>query len=85
MSLIDAIEPMERAMYRYNVSATRLSLKPRRSYVLQAVVGVFEHLAVWQDRRRQRFTLARLDDRMLRDIGLTYADVEGEITKPFWR
>jgi uncharacterized protein YjiS (DUF1127 family) len=76
---------MEMEMYRYNVSEARLTLKPRRSYVLQAVVGVFEHLAVWQDRRRQRSILARLDDRMLRDIGLTYADVEGEIAKPFWR
>jgi hypothetical protein len=28
---------------------------------------------------------ARLDDRMLRDIGLTLADVEGEVTKPFWK
>jgi uncharacterized protein YjiS (DUF1127 family) len=72
-------------MYRYNVTEARVTLKPRQSYVLQAVVGVFEQLAVWQDRRRQRSTLARLDDRMLRDIGLTYADVEGEIAKPFWR
>ena len=85
MSLIDPIEPMEREMYRYNVSDARVSLKPRRSYVLQAVVGVFEQLAVWQDRRRQRFTLARLDDRMLHDIGLTSADVDRELSKPFWR
>jgi uncharacterized protein YjiS (DUF1127 family) len=72
-------------MYRYNVSEARVTLKPRRSYVLGAVVGVFEQLAVWQDRRRQRLILARLDDRMLHDIGLTNADVDREITKPFWR
>lgn len=72
-------------MYRYNVREASLTLKPRRSFVLQAVVGVFEQLAVWQDRRRQRFALARLDDRMLRDIGLTYADVDSEISKPFWK
>lgn len=72
-------------MYRYNVHEASLTLKPRRSFVLQAVVGVFEQLAVWQDRRRQRFALARLDDRMLRDIGLTYADVDSEISKPFWK
>jgi uncharacterized protein YjiS (DUF1127 family) len=53
--------------------------------VLGAVVGLFDQLAVWQDRRRQRFTLARLDDRMLRDIGLTTVDVQHEISKPFWR
>ena len=72
-------------MYRYNVSETSIGPRPRRSFVLGAAVAVFEVLAAWQDRRRQRSTLARLDDRMLRDIGITYADVEGEITKPFWR
>jgi uncharacterized protein YjiS (DUF1127 family) len=33
---------------------------------------------------RQRRALARLDDRALRDIGLTRADVEAETAKPFW-
>jgi uncharacterized protein YjiS (DUF1127 family) len=46
---------------------------------------MFDSFGAWHDRRRQRFALARLDDRMLRDIGLTVADVEAEITKPFWR
>ena len=72
-------------MYRYNVSETTIDLKPRRSLMLGAVVGLFDQLAVWQERRRQRFTLARLDDRMLRDIGLTAVDVQHEISKPFWR
>jgi len=72
-------------MYRYNVGETQIGLRPRRSYVLGAVVGAFEMLAVWQERRRQRFTLSRLDDRMLRDIGLNSADVDAEISKPFWR
>jgi uncharacterized protein YjiS (DUF1127 family) len=76
---------MEQEMYRYNVSDTKIGLRPRRSFVLGAAVVVFELLAVWRDRRRQRFILSRLDDRMLHDIGLTYADVEGEISKPFWR
>jgi len=72
-------------MYRYNMREASLTLKPRRSHVLGAVVGIFEQLAVWHDRRRQRLALARLDYRMLRDIGLSYADVDREISKPFWR
>ena len=72
-------------MYRYNVSETRIGLKPRRSHLLGAVVAVFELVSVWQERRRQRLTLGRLDDRMLHDIGLTYSDVDREISKPFWR
>jgi uncharacterized protein YjiS (DUF1127 family) len=39
----------------------------------------------WQQRSRERAELARLDDRMLRDIGVTRGDVWQEINKPFWR
>lgn len=42
-------------------------------------------LALWRDRARQRRCLARLDDRLLRDIGLTRRDAEHEAAKPFWR
>ena len=34
---------------------------------------------------RDRARLAELDDRMLKDIGLTRADAEFLINKPFWR
>jgi uncharacterized protein YjiS (DUF1127 family) len=39
----------------------------------------------WQERRRQRRNLAMMDEHMLRDIGLSSADVEREVHKPFWR
>ena len=39
----------------------------------------------WRQRSRERAQLARLDDRMLRDIGVTRGDVWQEINKPFWR
>jgi len=42
-------------------------------------------LQQWGRRRRERAELARLDDRMLRDIGITRGDVWQEINKPFWR
>jgi uncharacterized protein YjiS (DUF1127 family) len=35
-------------------------------------------------RQRQRHDLATLDDRLLRDIGLSRADAEHESRKPFW-
>lgn len=43
--------------------------------------------AIWlpMERGRQRRALAELDDRLLRDIGLTRTDVWHEIAKPFWR
>ncbi len=43
-----------------------------------------EMAAFWSELARQRRSLGRLDDRLLRDIGLTRADVEAETTKRFW-
>ncbi len=40
---------------------------------------------LWYERHRQRQYLARLDERLLRDIGIERASAELEISKPFWR
>jgi uncharacterized protein YjiS (DUF1127 family) len=39
----------------------------------------------WRQRLRDRQQLAEMDDRSLRDIGLTRYDAELELGKPFWR
>ncbi|MDQ7246516.1 DUF1127 domain-containing protein [Dongia sedimenti] len=73
-------------MYRYN--SERSGFRPstgERLSVFGMLVRLADRLAVGHERRRERLALARLDDRMLRDIGLTAADVEGEVTKPFWK
>ena len=41
-------------------------------------------VALWRERRRSRLLLVTLNDRLLRDIGLTAAEAEREATKPFW-
>ncbi len=50
-----------------------------------AIVRLVELLAEWQARERQRHELRSLSDYMLKDIGLSRADVEREASKPFWR
>ena len=40
---------------------------------------------LWQNRIRERDELAALDDRMLRDIGISKYDVLQTVNKPFWR
>lgn len=42
-------------------------------------------LVIWQERLRERHTLAALDDRMLRDMGLSRSDIEAETRKGFWQ
>lgn len=37
------------------------------------------------ERWRQRQALMRLDDHLLKDIGVSRADVDAEVSKPFWR
>lgn len=44
-----------------------------------------DHVQVWVERRRARLDLARLDERLLRDVGLSNADVQAEMSKPFWQ
>ena len=44
-----------------------------------------DRLLLWDQRARQRRQLAALDDYMLRDIGLSRADVASEIRKAFWQ
>ena len=65
----------------------RISILPRieRRRSRRGVVDVLVAVVLYIERQRQRRALLRLDDRMLRDIGLTRADVEREADKPFWR
>ncbi|QQP92209.1 DUF1127 domain-containing protein [Skermanella sp. TT6] len=49
------------------------------------LVTVFDTVLEWQDRARQRHRLGEMDDHLLRDIGLSRADLEQEVVKPFWR
>ena len=46
---------------------------------------VLATLREWRRRAHDRAELAKFDDRMLRDIGLTPADAEFLSSKPFWR
>ncbi len=57
-----------------------------REYGLKrAVFEALPVIRVWHERARQRRALARLDDRLLRDVGLSRAAAVLESGKPFWR
>ena len=61
--------------------AADISLKGLSVLIVNAMDTVLD----WQDRARQRHRLGELDDHLLRDIGLSRADLERESSKPFWR
>jgi uncharacterized protein YjiS (DUF1127 family) len=68
--------------------ASHATLAGRRSYQPAGralSTQVAELLLTWLERVRQRRQLAQLSDHMLKDIGLARADVEIEVSKPFWR
>ena len=62
---------------------------PRQHNAVAALSDAWSNVAAtlreWRRRARDRTELARLDNRMLQDIGLTRSDAEFLINKPFRR
>ena len=48
-------------------------------------LSLLELVQNWCARAQERRMLLQLDERMLKDIGLTRVDVAQEASKPFWR
>ncbi len=44
-----------------------------------------ELVSLWMLRSRERRALARLDERLLKDVGINPADAWEESRKPFWK
>lgn len=60
----------------------------RRSILAGAgdrLAALFDRMATWSERRRQRLALEALPDHLLADIGVSRADASQETDKPFWR
>ena len=65
------------------------------AYRLSSVLGpagrhrllpnLLSRIVAWRERARSRYLLQLLDDRMLRDVGLSRSDVDRECAKHFWQ
>ena len=72
----------------HTIDRTVLDLRQRSSRyrgLHRLIVRAVDWLSIWYHRSRERQALLSLDDHMLRDIGLSSADVWDEARKPFWR
>lgn len=56
-----------------------------RAAVARFVAGFGTLARQWAHRRRSRIALSRLDDHLIRDIGLDRAACRDEAHRPFWR
>jgi uncharacterized protein YjiS (DUF1127 family) len=73
---------------RYWIDTIRQSGRARRSGPRSVFSGLelaTDLLLTWLDRCAQRRQLARLDPRMLKDIGVSRVDAAEEARKPFWK
>ena len=72
-----------------SISITPIRLKDRAGDVLTAFkdagVAIFKLLCELQVNHETRQWMKYLDDRILRDIGKTRAEVDAEANKPMWR
>ena len=72
-------KPLAGAIVRLPVSPPRSAGRsPGARGVMTAVLG-------WLERHRQRRALEQFSDHMLKDMGVSRADVERETSKQFWR
>ena len=55
-----------------------------RHALARQVALALDRLLRWHDLARQRRELLALDERMLKDIGITRAEAEREADRPFW-
>jgi uncharacterized protein YjiS (DUF1127 family) len=67
-------------------NATTAQLAGRLRYLIgMSFSQLLDNILTWQQRHSERRYLLTLDQRMLKDIGLSQADIQQEAAKPFWQ
>ncbi|QDO99719.1 DUF1127 domain-containing protein [Ferrovibrio terrae] len=67
------------------VSHAHTAAFPLLHRLQQGATGLLLRLAAAERERRERRQMAELCDATLRDLGLSRADIWGELDKPVWR
>ncbi len=74
----------QRGPFRAYAGPRRPTAASFGKFLIEAATRALRTLLTWQERDRQRHALAQLDARMLKDVGLSRAEVDLELRKPFW-
>ena len=64
------------------------AIEPRKSLgdrIATAAAATLAQIRTWRERARSRRALLKLDDYMLRDLGISRATAEFKGSQPFWR
>ena len=69
----------------YTLTLRIPATRPIAFYLAKKLRAGTALLHTWTARAHQRRTLARLDFRLLQDVGITPADRAIEVGKPFWQ
>ena len=72
--------PVPRIRAKAGTHGSRDIQQSMAGFVRDALVTI----EAWRETARQRRALGRLDDRMLKDIGVTREQVTRELGRPFW-
>jgi uncharacterized protein YjiS (DUF1127 family) len=71
-------------MHEHTIAARGAQAPTDRRALAQGVVRIVDRLLLAMEIRRQRRALAALDDRALKDIGITRAEAGTESSRGFW-
>lgn len=74
---------MTRAMH--NPALLLLNDSPRLPLIAALAVRFAATVTKWERQRRSRVNLSNLDDRLLKDVGLTRYQAHREYTRYFWQ
>ncbi len=74
---------MTRAIH--NPALTLLNDSPRLPVIAALAVGFAAIVTKWEQRRRSRLNLSQLDDRLLKDVGVTPLQAHRESRRLFWQ
>ncbi len=74
---------MTRAMH--NPALLLLNDSPRLPLIAALAVRFAATVTKWERQRRSRVNLSNLDDRLLKDVGLTRYQARREYTRYFWQ